>query len=58
MLCGTKADLEDIREVDKFDAGEFAKRGPAGCNYHEVSNKCGEGVEEMFSELSFKIWEK
>ena len=46
MLCGLKADLKDMREVDEHRAEQLAKSNKI--SYHEVSNKTGDGVDELF----------
>ncbi len=50
MLVGTKADLEDEREVDSDEAEELA-RSLGMASYVETSAKEGEGLNEPFNSL-------
>jgi GTPase SAR1 family protein len=53
ILCGLKADLSGMREVDSYKAESFAKQNNMA--YIEVSNKTGSNVDEMFQSLAQKI---
>jgi small GTP-binding protein len=43
VLLGNKSDLEDARDITKFEAEEFAKRN--GAAFFETSARTGENVE-------------
>ena len=44
-----------MREVDEHRAEQLAKSNKI--SYHEVSNKTGDGVDELFQNLAQKIWD-
>jgi len=53
VLCGLKADLSNIREVD-YSAGEkFASEN--NLDFFELSSKNGENVQEMFMHSANQI---
>jgi Ni2+-binding GTPase involved in maturation of urease and hydrogenase len=56
ILCGLKSDLASMREVDNYKAEAFAKAH--NMTFIEVSNKTGDKVDEMFSMLAQKIYDK
>lgn len=52
-LIGTKADLDNKRQVDKESAENLAKG--LGLEYYEVSSKDSENVEQIVSAMAAKI---
>ena len=56
IVCGTKADLDNIREVSRVDAQTWCQQHAT--DYFEVSNKTGDGVDDMFTALSLQIYNK
>jgi GTPase SAR1 family protein len=49
VICGTKCDMVDRREVSRAEAEEFA--ATLRCPYFETSSMTGEGVDKAFLEL-------
>ncbi len=53
IIIGNKIDMNDMRDINKEEAGKFAKENDY--KYFEASAKTGEGVDEAFREIVNQI---
>ena len=53
VLCGLKADLSSIREVEYSKGEQFASEN--GMDFFELSSKNGDNVQEMFLHTANQI---
>jgi selenocysteine-specific translation elongation factor len=56
MLVATKIDLEEARQVRTSEGQLLADT--EGMHYVEISNKTGEGIQELVREISKLIFDK